>query len=55
MKQLFVPCPKCDGGNLFYTKYDAPLKILKERSWHMCKDCGYQIQMDEWKKSLFCV
>ncbi len=55
MKQLFVACPSCEGNSLFLTKYDAPLRILKERSWLICKDCDYQIQTDEYKKSLFCV
>jgi len=55
MKQLFVTCPSCEGNELYVTKYDAPLKILKERSWLICKDCDYQIQVEEYKKSLFCV
>ena len=55
MKQLFVPCPSCEGSKLYLTKYDAPLKILKERSWLICKDCDYQIQVAEYKRSLFSV
>ena len=55
MKQSFVACPSCEGNKLFLTKYDAPLKILKERSWLICKECDYQIQTEEYKKSLFCV
>jgi hypothetical protein len=55
MEQLFVSCPSCEGNNLYLTKYDAPLKILKERSWLICKDCDYQIQTEEYKKTLFCV
>jgi len=55
MKRIFAPCPSCNGENLFYTKYEAPLKVLKDRSWLLCKDCEYQIEMEEWKKSLYCV
>ena len=50
MKQSFVACPSCEGNKLFLTKYDAPLKILKERSWLICKECDYQIQTEEYKK-----
>ncbi len=55
MKQAFLPCPSCGGNRLFLTKYEVPLKILKERSWLVCKDCDFQIPTEKYKKSLFCV
>jgi len=54
MKQAFLPCPSCGGNRLFLTKYEVPLKILKDRSWLVCKDCNFQIPKEKYKKSLFC-
>lgn len=54
MEQLFVTCPTCGGNRVFFAKYDAPLKILKERSWLICKDCDYQVETEAFKRSLFC-
>ena len=52
--QTIMPCPKCDG-KMIGVKYDAPLKILSERSWNTCIECGYEIDVAKWKKSLFTV
>ncbi len=54
MKQAFLPCPSCGGNRLFLTKYEVPLKILKDRSWLVCKDCDFEIPTEKYKKSLFC-
>ena len=53
MKQAFLPCPSCGGNRLFLTKYEVSLKILKDRSWLVCKDCDFQIPTEKYKKSLF--
>ena len=48
-----IPCPSC-GGKMFSSAYDAPLKILKARSWQVCKECGFQRSTEEFKKVLCC-
>jgi transcription elongation factor Elf1 len=55
MEQLFGTCPSCEGSRIYLSKYDAPLKILKNRSWLICKDCDFEIQTEDFKKTLFCV
>lgn len=52
--QIPLPCPKCDG-KMVATRYDATIKILKERSWHVCKDCNFQQSVDDFKNSLLTV
>jgi len=49
-----LPCPSCDG-KMYATKYDAPLKILKERSWQICRECGFEQSADEFKRGLWTV
>ncbi|MCZ6582399.1 MAG: hypothetical protein O6761_04420 [Thaumarchaeota archaeon] len=49
-----VSCPKCDSG-MFRVGYDAPLKILKERSWQICKECGFERSTEDFKRSLLTV
>jgi C4-type Zn-finger protein len=53
MEKLQIGCPVC-GDSLFYTKYVAPLKILSERSWHYCRNCGYEMEFGKLKKSMTC-
>jgi len=56
MKQISIPlsCPSC-YGKMYSVRYDAPLKILKERSWQICKNCGFERTVDDFKKELFTV
>lgn len=56
MKQIAIPlsCPSCDG-RMYATAYDAPLKILKERSWQICRECGFERNADDFKKELLTV
>ena len=56
MKQINIPlsCPSCDG-KMYVTSYDAPLKILKERSWQICRECGFEQTADEFKRGLWTV
>ena len=49
-----IPCPKC-GGKMNVLGYDATLKFLKQRSWHVCKECDFQQNIDEFKKSLLTI
>ena len=48
-----IPCPSC-GGKMYSAGYEAPLKILKNRSWQICRECGFQRTTDEFKKLLCC-
>jgi len=56
MNQINIPlsCPSCTG-KMYSVKYDAPLKILKERSWQICKSCGFQRSTDDFKRRLLTV
>jgi len=56
MNQINIPlsCPSCDG-KMYAVRYDAPLKILKQRSWQICKECGFQQQADDFKSRLLTV
>ena len=49
-----IPCPKC-GGKMYSTSYDAPLKVLRYRTWHVCKECTFTRNVDDFKKTLFCI
>jgi C4-type Zn-finger protein len=48
-----IPCPSC-GGKMYLVSYEATLRILKERSWQICKECGFERSTDEFKKMLCC-
>ena len=52
--QTVMPCPKC-GGTMYGSRYEARLKILSERTWNTCIECGYEIDMSKWKRSLLTV
>lgn len=49
-----LPCPKC-GGRLYSTTYKASWNILKRRVWHVCKDCDYEREVDDFKNQLLTV
>jgi len=51
--EIPIPCPSC-GGKMYSTGYDAPLKILKARTWQICKECGFERSTEEFKKLLCC-
>jgi len=48
-----IPCPTCDG-KMYSAAYESQLKILKARSWQVCKECGFERSADDFKKSLYC-
>jgi C4-type Zn-finger protein len=48
-----IPCPSC-GGKMYSVSYEAPLKILKHRSWQICRECGFERTSEEFKKLLCC-
>lgn len=49
-----VPCPRCHG-KMIAVKYDTSLKILRERSWQICKECLFERSADDFKKLLLTV
>jgi len=56
MKEFSIPllCPSCDR-KIYSVRYDAPLGILKDRSWQICKTCGFERTTDDFKKELLTV
>ena len=48
---LPLSCPKC-SARMILVQYNSTLKILKQRSWHVCKSCNFEGQSDDFKKQL---
>ncbi len=48
-----IPCPLC-GGKMYSVGYNPPLKLLKNRTWQVCKECHFERTTDEFKKALCC-
>jgi len=48
-----IPCPNC-GGKMYSVGYDTTLKLLKNRTWQVCKECNFERTTDEFKKSICC-
>jgi len=48
-----IPCPRC-GGKMYSVGYDTTLKLLKNRTWQVCKECHFERTTDEFKKSICC-
>ena len=48
-----IPCPSC-GGKMYSTGYQPTLRILKERSWQVCKECHFQRSTEDFKKLICC-
>ena len=54
MKKLNAFCPRCNECKLFMTEYYCPEEIMKVRNWLVCKNCDYAIQIEDFKKLLYC-
>ena len=48
-----LPCPKC-GGKMYSFYYDSMLDLLKRRVWHVCKECKYERDAEQFKNSICC-
>jgi hypothetical protein len=40
---------------MYAVSYDTQINILKQRSWQICEDCGFERTSDDFKKELFTV
>ena len=48
-----IPCPSC-GGKMYSVNYEPFLAVLKNRSWQVCKECDFERESDDFKKSICC-
>jgi len=49
-----LPCPKCEG-KMVAVKYGDPSNIYDEHSLQFCKQCNYQIPVEDFKKLVLTV
>ena len=49
-----LPCPKCEG-KMVAVKYGDPSNIYDEYSLQFCKQCDYQIPVEDFKKLVLIV
>jgi len=49
-----LPCPNCDG-KMHAIRMHAPLNVLKERGWQICKECRFERSTEDFKKELLTV
>jgi len=48
-----IPCPSC-GGRMYSVNYEPFLPVLRKRSWQVCKECDFERNIDDFKKSISC-
>jgi len=49
-----LTCPKCEG-KMVAVKYGDPSNIYDEHSLQFCKQCDYQIPVEDFKKLVLTV
>ena len=54
--QIDIPlsCPSC-GGKMYSVSYEASFTMLKKRSWQVCKECNFERNTEDFKKSICCI
>ena len=54
--QIDIPlsCPSC-GGKMYSVSYESALPVLKKRSWQVCRECNFERDSEDFKKSICCV
>ncbi|HJJ23125.1 MAG TPA: hypothetical protein OQH54_05350 [Nitrosopumilus sp.] len=54
--QIDIPlsCPSC-GGKMYSVSYESVFSVLKKRSWQVCKECNFERNSEDFKKSICCV
>jgi hypothetical protein len=48
-----LPCPVC-AGKMYSVSYESLFSILKKRSWHVCKECDFEQNTEDFKKMICC-
>jgi len=48
-----IPCPSC-GGKMYSISYESAFSLLKSRSWQVCKECNFERNSEDFKKSICC-
>ena len=48
-----LSCPVC-SGKMYSISYEPFLAVLKNRSWQVCKECNFERNTEEFKKSICC-
>lgn len=48
-----LPCPSC-GGKMYSISYESKFPILNKRSWQICKECSFERDSEDFKKSICC-
>jgi hypothetical protein len=51
-----IPCPSC-GGKMYSVCsvcYESSFSLLKKRSWQVCKECNFERNSEDFKKSICC-
>ena len=48
-----LSCPSC-GGKMYSVNYEASFSFLKKRSWQVCKECDYERNTEDFKKTICC-
>ncbi len=49
-----LSCPKCEG-KMIAVKFSDPSQIFDENNVQICKECDYQIRVEDFKKDLLIV
>ncbi len=44
---------KC-GGKMYSISYESTFSILNKRSWQVCKECNFERNTEDFKKSICC-
>ncbi len=50
---ILLACPSC-GGKMYSVSYESVFSILNKRSWQVCKECNFERNTEDFKKSLCC-
>jgi len=48
-----LPCPKC-SGKMYSVSYESSFSILKKRSWQACKECSFERNSEDFKRTICC-
>ncbi len=46
-------CPKCHTQMLVHVKYNPVIKLLKDRDYVVCENCGFSKETEQLKDMIF--